>query len=274
MKYIPVVPVNESFKWQIDLFEYSLKKAYGDNYKDYSIIPVLKRNEFTDKETLHYPWKTQLPHKIIDPIFDVIGKEDNDYIPVNVYSGLRQVLKFIPDDEVVMCIDPDMPLLKPYTGRMPEHHEMLVDDIYEGWHMHVKDKNSFVVNPLLKHKDMNYMSGGSNFIGTAKTWKYIIDDIVENAIKIIDTYPVGPYRWWANMYGANVGCHNMRIPMRHIGGCYYPNINQYDEEHWISHYSCDPLFHKGSFPNLKWDEFPDNPFYNLTKEWYAQYSAI
>ena len=274
MKYIQIVPLNESFRWQSNLFEYSLKKVYGDKFKDYAIIPFLKRNQPTDLPTYEYPYETELDTMAIDPIYDIIGKEEAKYIPVNVYSGLRQVLQTLPDDEVVMCIDSDMPLLKPYTGRLPEYHEMLVDNIYEDWHMHLNGKNRNAVEPFLNHKDVNYMSGGSNFMGRVKTWKYIIDNIVESAVRIIDTFPQNnQFRWWANMLGANIACHNYRVPMNHIGGCYFPNVNELQDDHWIAHYSCDPLFHKGSLKDRKWDKFPDNSFYNLAKEWYSTYKV-
>jgi hypothetical protein len=41
------------------------------------------------------------------------------------------------------------------------------------------------------------------------------------------------------------------------------------EKHYFAHYSCDPKFSKGTFPNHNIGEFPhNNVFYDTIREWY------
>ena len=50
--------------------------------------------------------------------------------------------------------------------------------------------------------------------------------------------------------------------------CYFPHMNELEPQHYFAHYSCDPKFSKGKFPNHNITEFPHNAFYDLVREWY------
>ena len=54
---------------------------------------------------------------------------------------------------------------------------------------------------------------------------------------------------------------------------YFPHMNELNlEKHYFAHYSCDPKFAKGIFPNHNIGEFPhNNVFYDTIREWYYRW---
>lgn len=269
---IPCAVPTESFRKQISFFEYQHKKVYGKNASDKAILAIVSRNHFDEPPIDDIGWHINLPYKIVKSVYDYVDGTEQWYLPINVFTAAKQVIEHLPDNEVVEIIDSDLVHLKPH----PESYDdlpydlVVADSTYEDWHMHISkpdSKNREVIQEYLWH-DMNiYMNGGFNVIGRVKTIKKIIDDIIRYSVLVTEKYKGGSNSWWCAMYGLNIACHNHRIKMISGGNCYYPNVNNLNQNHYIAHYSCDPKFDKHKIPNVDVDSFPDNEFYKAAKKW-------
>jgi hypothetical protein len=267
---IPVAVATPHFKWQISLFEYQHFKVYGDDAKNKAIIPIVKRNFKYQEKIEDVDWGLQLPYRMVESVLDLYDLDEEIYIPSNCYTAIKQILDEIDDDECIEILDADMPHIKPYNGYIPNHNEILADDRYEPWHMHIANEdgvNRHIIEKYLTHKDNQYMNGGSNIIARASTMKQIIDDVIDVSLKIGIEHKGTNHSWWQCMYGINVACHNNRIKMISKDNCYFPNINELSNNHHIVHYSCDPIFNKSQFPLINLKDFPNNAFYNAVKSW-------
>ena len=114
------------------------------------------------------------------------------------------------------------------------------------------------------------MNGGFNVIGRVKTIKKIIDEVILYSKLVTEKEKGNQHSWWCAMHGLNIACHNNRIKMINTDNCYYPNVNKLTDNHYIAHYSCDPVFDKHKILNLDVNTFPDNLFYSQAKKWLAQ----
>lgn len=272
---IPCAVANEYFRRQISFFEFQHLKVYGDEAKNKAIIPIVKRNNKNEPIQDDVNWGLQLPYKMVDSVLDIYDLKRNIYIPTNVFTAAREIIKDLPDDEVVEIIDADLVHLKKYDGYIPKFDEIVCDAIYENWHMHItkpKSANSGIIKKYLKHDDYNYMNGGFNVIGRVKTLKKIINEIIETSIKIGTEQNGNNHSWWQAMYGLNIACHNNRIKMVDTHNCYYPNVNNLESWHHIAHYSCDPIFDKRNMESINVNDFPNNEFYKAAKEWLRTYN--
>jgi aspartate carbamoyltransferase regulatory subunit len=181
------------------------------------------------------------------------------------------------DDTILCIIDCDVVPLKIYDGILPNDDEAITCDVYENWHMHIKDptKNNFYkIEKYLEHTDYSYMDGGFvPIIINVKTLKKILKDIIEISEKLIDGLdPNDKFGWWGAMAGFQIACHNHKIKCISQNNTYVPNINELDEEqHYFCHYSCDPLFAKKDFTNWDVSKFKSNKFYNNVKTWLRTY---
>lgn len=268
---IPVAVATPHFKWQISLFEYQHFKVYGVNAYRKAIIPIVKRNHKHEIKVESIDWNLKLPYVMVESVLDLYDLTDSIYIPTNCYSAIKQVLHHIPDQEHIEILDADMPHIRQYNGYLPTENEVLADDRYEPWHMHIAKEdgaNRSIITKYLQHPDNNYINGGSNIIIKASLLKRIIDDVINIGIKIADEHKGTPHAWWQSMYAINIACHNHRIKMISTDSCYYPNINEIDlAKHHIVHYSCDPIFNKSQFPIINIKDFKNNAFYNAVKSW-------
>lgn len=267
---IPVAVATPHFKWQISLFEYQHFKVYGDDAVNKAIIPIVKRNFKHEEKKEDVDWGIKLPYRMVESVLDLYDLNEEIFIPTNCYTAVKQILDEIDDDECVEILDADMPHIRPYNGYIPSEHEILADDRYESWHMHISKEdgdNRHIIQKYLKHNDNHYINGGSNIIAKASTMKKIIDEVIDVGIKIGLENKGTPHSWWQSMYAVNVACHNNRIRMISKDGCYFPNINELSDKHHIVHYSCDPIFNKSQFPSINIKEFPNNAFYNGVKSW-------
>jgi hypothetical protein len=267
---IPVAVATPHFKWQISLFEYQHFKVYGKDAINKAIIPIVKRNFRYQEKINDVDWGLKLPYRMVESVLDLYDLNDEIYIPSNCYTAIKQILSEISDDECIEILDADMPHIRPYNGYIPKDDEILADDRYESWHMHIVDENGDnrnIIQKYLKHNDSGYMNGGSNIIAKASTMKKIIDEVIDVGLQIGLEHKGTKHSWWQSMYAINVACHNNRIKMISRDGCYFPNINELDDKHHIVHYSCDPIFNKSQFPLINIKEFPNNAFYNAVKSW-------
>jgi hypothetical protein len=269
---IPCTVPIESFKNQISFFQFQHNSVYGEKASEKAIIPILKYNHFEDTPIEDVNWKMTLPYRMVNSVYDYIEGSKQWYIPINVFTAAKQIIEHLRDEEVVEIIDADLVHLKHYPleyDLMP-YDVVIADNIYENWHMNIskKDgKNRNVIDSHLWH-DMNaYMNGGFNVIGRVKTIKKIIDDVIKYSCLITEEAKGSEHSWWCAMYGLNVSCHNHRIKMIDGNNCYYPNVNKLNENHYIAHYSVDPLFNKHNMEKIDTKKFPDNLFYNQAKKW-------
>ena len=265
------VPV-EAFRKQISFFQHQHIKVYGDKANEKAIIPIVKYNHYGEKPVLDIDWDMKLPYKMVDSVYEYVKGTEQWYIPINVFTAAKQIIQHLNDDEVVEIIDADLVHLKPHPDKYDNlpYDLVIADNIYEDWHMHIstpESTNRKVIEEYLWH-DMNaYINGGFNVIGRVKTIKKIIDDVIRFSCLVTEKEKGNQHSWWCAMHGLNIACHNHRIKMVSENNCYYPNINQLKDSHYIAHYSCDPLFDKHKIPNVDTSKFPDNLFYNQAKEW-------
>jgi len=267
---IPVAVANEWFRKQIDFFQFQHFEVYGEDAINKAIIPIVNRNRRTEEIQKDVDWNIKLPYKMVDSILDIYNLDKDWFIPTNVFVAAKQVIEDLPDDELIEVIDSDLVHLKKYDGIEPNYDEVVADAYYENWHLKTstrESQNYHVIRKYINHNDFKYMNGGFNIISRVKTFKKIMDDVINISIKIGYDQKGNNHSWWQTMYGLNVACHNHKIKMIDGRNCYYPSANQLQDRHHIAHYCCDKIMDKRNMNNLKPDEFPNNKFYNQAKKW-------
>lgn len=268
---IPVTAPIQNFKYQLSFFEFCHKKVYEDKAEKKCLIPILDRNRRQDDKITSIDWDITLPYQIIDSIYDYSDLDDTQIVVCNEFYAAKMLLDNFDEDQVLEVQDCDIVHLRPYTGPLPEHNQVIVDITYENWHMHIGSenaKNSNIIKPYLKKQDKWYPNGGFNTIVRAGTLRRIVDDIIDISLQITQDHTRTPHAWWAQMYGLNVACHNNQVEMIGVNNTYYPNINDLNLGiHHQTHYSVDPLFNKRRLPNINPHRLPNNKFYNLAKQW-------
>ena len=268
---IPVAAPVDLFKWQISLFQHQHIKCYGTGANDRAIMAIVKRNHHNDLDIKNVDWDLKLPFKLVESIFQYTDETDVAFCASNVFYAAWQVIEDLDDDVVVEVQDADIFHMRPYMGPLPEHGEVIVNTVYENWHMHIgtpNAHNSYIIQPLLKDSGKWYPNGGFNTIVRVGTLRKIIKDIVDYSIEIGKRYKGTPHAWWQQMYGLNIACHNNDVHMISMNNCYFPNMHDLDlNHHHQAHYSCDPLLKKHEFPNVDFNKFPNNLFYNQFTYW-------
>lgn len=272
---IPCVVPTEPFKKQISFFQYQHNHVYQANAINKAIIPIIKYNHYGEKPIDTIDWDFSLPYKIVDSVHDFVEGTETGYLPINVFTAAKQIIENLPDEEVVEIIDADLVHLKPYPKKYDSipYNMVIADNIYENWHMHISSPsgtNRKIIDKYLTHNDNVYMNGGFNVIGRVKTINLLMDDIIKYSCLITKEHLNTSHSWWCAMYGLNIACHNNKIKMLNGNNCYYPNVNNLEENHYIAHYSVDPIFNKHKMPNLDISNFPNNLFYNQAKKWITQ----
>tara|TARA_R110000803_G_scaffold21209_6_gene53605 strand:+ start:1989 stop:2819 length:831 start_codon:yes stop_codon:yes gene_type:complete len=272
---IPCAVANNYFKPQVLFFQFQHLQVYGSEAVNKTIIPIIKYNHFNETPVEGVDWDMKLPYKMVNSVYDYIDSDKQWHIPINVFTAAKQIIEDLPDDKVVEIIDADLVHLKPH----PEGYDnipydvVISDAIYEDWHMHISKpngQNRRVISDYLTHNEEGYMNGGFNVIGRVKTIKKIIDDVILYSKLVTEKEKGNQHSWWCAMHGLNIACHNHKIKMIEGNNCYYPNVNKLIDNHYIAHYSCDPVFDKHKILNLDVTAFPDNLFYNQAKKWIAQ----
>lgn len=272
---IPIAVAVDYFKPQISFFQFQHLEVYKEKAIDKAFIPIVKYNHLNEPPVEDVDWHMKLPYKMVNSVYDYIDSDKQWHIPINVFTAAKQIIENLSDDKVVEIIDADLVHLKPH----PEYYDYLsydtviADNVYEDWHMHISkpdSQNRKIISDYLTHKQDGYMNGGFNVVGRVKTIKSIIDDIILYSKLITEKEKGNQHSWWCAMYGLNIACHNHKIKMIDGGNCYYPNVNTFKEQHYLAHYSCDPIFDKHKILNLNTDTFPNNLFYNQAKKWISQ----
>ncbi len=104
-------------------------------------------------------------------------------------------------------------------------------------------------------------------VGTARTFKKILYEWKAIHMDILSRSYDRLIHWWAGMFAFSAACEKKRVQMIAADTCYIPNVNKLNSNHYIAHYSVDPIFDKKSYPRIDVAKFPDNDFYNLVKSW-------
>jgi hypothetical protein len=284
---IPSTVATDYFKKQILFFQFQHLEVYSSDALNKAIIPIVKYNHLRDKtnEVQDVNWDLKIPYKMVDSVYNIINinilYNPDIYIPINVFTSAKQIINELDDDTLVEIIDADLVHLKHYPKEYHDlkDNEIITDNFYENWHMFISkpdSKNRHVILEFLTHNEEGYMNGGFNVVGKVKTIKSIIDDIILYSVKVTEKMYVknnntkNHHTWWCAMYGLNIACHNNKIKMINGNNCYYPNVNNLTDSHYIAHYSCDPLYNKRKIPNVDVEKFPNNIFYNSAKKYLSE----
>ena len=194
---------------------------------------------------------------------------DYSLVPLNIQVALAQVLPFLPDETIIELLDCDTCHIRQAPAINPQDNQFLVNTLYEDWHLKSTTDNKHIIQPYLKNSNF-YNGGFVPIVGKAKTFKTIIQDWTDIHLKIYKANKDPLIRWWAGMYSFQVACVNNSIELAATNQCYFPNVNNLEEEHYIAHYCCDEQhFNKKTvFKNLKEfnpNNLPDNLYYNTIR---------
>lgn len=268
---IPTAVFNGWFEWQLDLFWHNHKKLYGvDAYKKAHAI-IIKRNKPNENKCDYMNWNTDIPYSLCESHFDYRNDLSNgNYLPINIQIGLQQILHKFSDDDTIEILDCDLFHLKKHPQFDVGYNEMYACDLYEQWHLFSMGKNKFVIEKYFKNNGEYYNGGFVPIVVRVSTLKKIIEDWIWIHKDLVDTFSEGNYqdfRWWAGMYSLQAACERNKIQMISRDVCYFPNINQLNDDHYIAHYSCDPKFNKKKYPNIDYTSFIDNIFYRSVLDW-------
>jgi len=268
---IPVAVYNGWFEWQLDLFWHNHKKQYGNIAAKKAHAIVIKRNNIREKKCEKYEWNINIPNSMCEAHFDYRQDLlDHNYMPINIQIGLEQIINKFKDDENLELLDCDVFHMRKHPFFDIKDDEMYVTDIYENWHLLSKTANKSVIAKYFKNDGKYYNGGFVPIIAKAKVFKQILPDWIWIHKDIVDNFggvQHNSLRWWAGMYSLQAACERNKINMIAKDVCYLPNINTLQESHYLAHYSCDPKFDKRKYPNIDYQNFPDNMFYKAVLDW-------
>lgn len=267
---VPIAVHTDLFKWQLDLFWHTHKQIYGDLARDKFLAAIVKRNTPEQEKQDTLAWDMDVPHVMCESYFDVLGEQapqDKVAVPLNIQIGLRQILSHIPDDQVIEVLDCDMFHIRPHPDIFVRDNEIVVDDIYEPWHLKSLSDHKGVISIYFQNGGRFYNGGFVPIIGKAKTFKKLLPEWIAVHCHIIGRNLPSIIKWWAGMYALQAACEKTRVRMRAEDYCYIPGINKLSPSHYIAHYSCDKRFNKKTYPDIDPGTFEDNVFYNRLKSW-------
>jgi hypothetical protein len=185
--------------------------------------------------------------------------------------ALKQALHLFDDNQIIELLDCDMFHLKPMPDFEIKHDEFMVCDFYEDWHLRSLSQYKKFVYPFLK-TDNPYNGGFVPIVGHVKTFKKILDDWITAHLAIYPIMAQDDHRWWSGMYSFQVACSNNNIKMRAVDTCYIPVQNEFSENHYVGHYSCDPNLDKNSvmadISKFDSSRFLDNKYYQIIQNWH------
>lgn len=268
---IPIAVVNDNFKWQLSLFWYCHLKTYGFTAYRKAHALIVQRNHPSEEAKFNIDdWGLDIPHTITKPFFEVRSDWDDANLPLNIQTSLFQVIDQFDDDQLIELTDCDVGHFKPHPKIEIGDDQMYVDAVYEDWHLKSLSDKKDVIQPYFQNGGSYYNGGFVPIIARAKVFKKILKDWMDIHVDIDRRYPNSLESWWAGMYSLQAACERNKITMIHKDYCYIVDRNgSVKKESYIAHYCCDQLFKKREFYEQfdKIDHLPDNPFYNLIKEW-------
>jgi len=266
---VPIAVNNHYFRTQLELFWFNHKATYGARVaRDKLLAVIVKRNSADEPKKEICEWAADIPHVMADAYFDIREDLTNpDYLPINIQTGLSQVINAFEDEQVIELLDCDMFHLKPHPDLTLKDDELIVSDIYEEWHLLSLTDHRDVIAPFFKNGGDYYNGGFVPIIGKVKTFKKLLPDWIELHKRIADAQSNCDLQWWAGMYSLQAACENHAVWMRAMDLCYVPGVNELGEEHYIAHYSVDQKFNKKIWPSIDVSTFENNKYYSRVLDW-------
>jgi len=267
---IPVAVHTSLFQWQLDLFWHAHKSIYGANAYKKAFAIIIKRNNLRHPKQEELAWDIDIPHAMCESFFDMYPDETNAdglYVPLNIQTGLQQIIHSFPDEQVIEVLDCDMLHLRRHPDIMVRDDELVVDDIYEPWHLKSLSSNRHVIDIYFENGGRFYNGGFVPIIGKVKTFKKLLPEWIAVHRHILRRNLPSSIKWWGGMFGLQAACEKKKVRMRAESYCYIPSINRLEDHHYIAHYSCDKKFDKKIYPRVDSSTFEDNLFYRTILGW-------
>lgn len=267
---IPIAVHTKKFKWQLDFFWYNHKTTYGDLAKNKALAVIIKRNHPNDEKIEKLEWDIDIPHVMCESFFDYISPSLSwKNVPLNIQVGLKQIIDRFNDDEVIEILDCDMCHIRHHPFINAKDNCLIVDDIYEPWHLKSLSKNRHVIDIYFENGGRFYNGGFVPIIGKVKTFKKILPEWIAVHLDISKRYNNIDDRinWWAGMFALQAACEKNKIRMIAEDLCYVPNINSLKDNHYITHYSCAKNFDKKKYPDIDIAQFEHNLFFDRLRSW-------
>lgn len=266
------VLTKQSFRQQAALFWYGQQQVYGEAANSRSKVLWVENNLETEPRETDLTWLDELgaPYLIAKPYYEIFNCPSHGVnVPLNIQAAVAQIIDQFHPNQVIEILDCDMFHLRKAPDYQVADGEILVDAIYEGWHLHSLGKNRNIIERYFKHGGDFYNGGFVPIIGRAKTIKKILEAWVEIHIDIVQRDLPDKIKWWAGMFALQAACENTEIRMKGIDATYIPGKNELEESHHIAHYSVDKYFDKKKpgWPYLKTNDFPKNVYYDCIRGW-------
>ena len=128
---MPVAVCAGNFWLQLDLFWYHHKKIYGFNAHRKALALVINKNQPNEPKHTKLPWDIDVPHVMTNSCFDFLNLEnieDRTIVPLNIQTGLLQVLSNFDDEEIIELLDCDMFHMKKHP-QLNIKDELVVSDV-------------------------------------------------------------------------------------------------------------------------------------------------
>jgi len=269
---VPVASNDIAFRNQLSIFWDNHKLIYGDDaYKKAHAI-IVSQNSPEQNKIKDGEWGLDIPSTVVEPYWSHLQREHSRVLlPINIQSGLSQIINNFDDDELLELIDCDMFHIKAYEEQEINEDEFLVCDIYEDWHLKSKSDLYGVIENFLDKDQSAYNGGFVPIIGYVKTFKKILKYWTDVHLQIFDSTDDTRIQWWSGMYSLQVACANNGIKMKAIDNCYIPSLNELKDNHHIAHYCCDTVFSKNKElrkpDKFDYTGFPSSYFYDQIKNW-------
>lgn len=278
------------YLWNLDLFWFAHKQIYKENAHKKAFAAITNQNEIDSKKYDALELNIEIKHKFCDPWFKYpeisqrLKKFDLDraiILPLNAQLALKEVLNQFDDSEIIEYVDQDVTHFRHHPEIKIDHDEFIADSIYENWHLQSRTKYKFMIDRFCSNNTLSYNGGWVPIIGTAYTFKKVIDDWINIHLEILLNRPTieetKQLCWWGNMFAFNAVCEKRKIKVRSSNLCYFPSLHEMTDDMYICHYSVDERFNKKDYPPNKdthWDyfeidasKFLDNDYYNMIKKW-------
>ena len=269
---IPINVHHPAFLWQLDLFWHSHKKMYGSRAYNKAFSAIINQHRQTD--IVYDKLTLDIPHQYCDPFFVKLADVNSDKItdigilsPINMQIALQQFLNSFQDYEIIELVDHDMLHFRPHSTIDIDHDQFYVCDLYENWHLKSLSSNKHIISMYFENGGKYYNGGFVPIIGTVKTFKKILPEWSAIHKDIVHRSYPSIIHWWAGMFAFNAACEKKRVQMIAKDICYIPNVNNLEPQHYIAHYSVDPIFNKKTYPSINTQKFTNNEFYAMIKSW-------
>ena len=266
------VLTKQSFRHQAALFWFAHSQVYGEAASLRSKVLWVENNLESEPREKDLTWLHQLgaPYLIGKPYYEIFDCPSHGVnVPLNIQAAVAQIIDQFHPDQMIEILDCDMFHLRKAPDYLVADDEILVDAIYEDWHLHSLGQNRDVIAKYFKHGGGFYNGGFVPIIGRAKTIKKILDAWIEIHIDIVQRDFPDKIKWWAGMFALQAACENTQVTMKGINATFIPGKNELEISHHIAHYSVDKIFDKKKqgWPFLKTTNFPGNSYYDCIRSW-------